>query len=81
MSVGDTISGTGVTAGTQIAGPGPVNPGAGGDGTYALLIPGNVPFHTASETITGPANTATNFVVGPITLVGAGLAKISASVT
>jgi hypothetical protein len=77
LSVGDTISGTNVTAGTQIAGPGPYNPGAGGVGTYALLIPGSVPFNTASETITGPSNVSTGWTVGPITLTGAGIAKIS----
>lgn len=77
LSVGDVISGTGVTAGTSIAS---ILTGTGGVGTYGLLIPGGVPFHTASETITGPANTAaTGWFVGPITLVGSGLAKISAA--
>jgi hypothetical protein len=47
-----------------------------------LNIPGGVPFHTAAETITGPANTAaTGWFVGAITLAGAGVAKISANVT
>lgn len=78
LSVGDTISGTGVTAGTQIASLGT---GTGGVGTYGLLIPGGVPFHTASETITGPANTATGFTVSSVSLVGNGVAKISANVT
>jgi hypothetical protein len=78
LSAGDTITGTGVTAGTtiaqQLSGP------AGGVGTYLLDIPGGVPFHTASEIITGPANTiATGWTVGPITLTGAGIAKISAA--
>lgn len=78
LSAGDTITGTGVTAGTtiaaQLSGP------AGGVGTYSLNIPGGVPFHTASETITAPANTiATGWTVGPITLTGAGIAKISAA--
>lgn len=77
LSVGDVISGTGVTAGTSIAS---ILTGTGGVGTYGLLIPGGVPFHTASETITGPANTAaTGWFVGPITLVGSGIAKISAA--
>jgi len=78
LSVGDVITGTGVTAGTSIASLGT---GTGGVGTYNLAIPGGVPFHTAAETITGPANTATNFTVGAITLAGAGVAKISANVT
>lgn len=78
LSIGDVISGSGVTAGTQIASFGT---GTGGIGTYGLLIPGSVPFHTASETITGPSNTATAFTVGAITLAGAGVAKISANAT
>lgn len=78
LSVGDVISGTGVTTGTSIESFGT---GTGGVGTYNLLIPGGVPFHTASETITGPSNAATNFTVGAITLTGAGVAKISANVT
>jgi hypothetical protein len=78
LSIGDVISGSGVTAGTQIASFGT---GTGGVGTYGLLIPGGVPFHTASETITGPSNISTGFTVGPITLAGAGVAKISANVT
>jgi hypothetical protein len=77
LSVGDVISGTGVTAGTAIAA---ILTGSGGVGTYLLDIPGGVPFHTASETITGPANTAaTGWFVGPITLTDAGVAKISAA--
>jgi hypothetical protein len=77
LSVGDVISGTGVTAGTSIAS---ILTGTGGVGTYGLLIPGGVPFHTASETITGPSNTAaTGWFVGPVTLVGSGIAKISAA--
>jgi hypothetical protein len=78
LSIGDVISGSGVTAGTQIASFGT---GTGGVGTYGLLIPGGVPFHTASETITGPSNISSGFTVGPITLAGAGVAKISANVT
>lgn len=74
LSVGDVISGTGVTAGTSIASFGT---GVGGVGTYNLLIPGGVPFHTASETISGPSNISSGWTVGPITLVGAGIAKIS----
>jgi hypothetical protein len=78
LSVGDAISGTNVTAGTTIA---QILTGSGGIGTYLLNIPGNVQFHTASETITGPSNTAaTGWFVGPITLTGAGVAKISANV-
>jgi hypothetical protein len=61
LSVGDVISGTGVTAGTTIAAFGT---GVGGVGTYTLGIPGGAPFHTASETITVPAgNVATNYTV------------------
>jgi len=78
LSVGDVISGSGVTSGTSIASFGT---GTGGVGTYNLLIPGGVPFHTASETITGPSNVATNFTVSSVTLTGAGVAKISANVT
>ena len=77
LSVGDVISGSGVTTGTSIAS---FITGTGGIGTYGLLIPGGVPVNTASETITGPSNTAaTGWTVGPITLVGAGIAKISHS--
>jgi hypothetical protein len=77
LSVGQVISGTGVTAGTSIEA---FLTGVGGIGTYLLAIPGGVPFHTASETISGPANaTATGWFVGPITLTGAGIAKISAA--
>lgn len=61
LSVGDVISGTGVTAGTSIASFGT---GVGGPGTYNLSIPGGTPFNTASETITVPAgNVATQFKV------------------
>lgn len=78
LSVGDVISGTNVTTGTTIAA---ILTGTGGIGTYLLDIPGGVPFHTASETITGPANTAaTGWFVGAITLTGSGIAKISAAV-
>ena len=58
LSVGDVISGTNVTSGTTIA---EILTGTGGIGTYLLTIPGGVPFHTASETISGPANIATGF--------------------
>jgi hypothetical protein len=78
LSVGDVISGTDVTVGTTIA---EILTGSGGIGTYLLSIPGGVPFNTASETIAGPANIATGFYVRGATLVGAGVAKISASVT
>jgi hypothetical protein len=74
LSIGDVISGTNVTAGTSIAS---YITGTGGIGTYGLLIPGGVPVNTASETITGPSNTSTGWTVGPVTLVGAGVAKIS----
>jgi hypothetical protein len=67
LSVGDTISGTNVTAGTTIAS---ILTGAGGVGTYLLNIPGGVPFHTASETITGPANVATGFTATSTAAVG-----------
>jgi len=67
LSVGDTISGTNVTAGTTIAS---ILTGAGGVGTYLLNIPGGVPFHTASETITGPANVATVFTATSTAAVG-----------
>lgn len=61
LSVGDVISGSGVTAGTTIASFGT---GTGGVGTYNLGIPGGLGFNTASETITVPAgNVATNYVV------------------
>lgn len=78
LSVGDVITGTGVTAGTSIAS---VGTGVGGIGTYLLAIPGAAPINTASETITGSASIATGFVIRGQTLVGAGVAKISASVT
>lgn len=78
LSVGQVISGSGVTAGTSIASFGT---GVGGIGTYNLLIPGSVPFHTASETISGPSNIATGFTVSSVSLAGAGVAKISANVT
>lgn len=78
LSVGDVITGSGVTSGTSIEALGT---GTGGVGTYLLAIPGGVPFHTASETITGPANTDSGFKVGAISLAGAGVAKISANVT
>jgi hypothetical protein len=76
LSVGDGISGTGVTAGTTIAA---FLTGVGGIGTYLLAIPGGAPVNTAAETITGPANISSGWTVGPITLAGAGIAKISHS--
>lgn len=79
LSVGQVISGTGVTSGTSIAA---FLTGTGGLGTYLLAIPGGVPFHTVSETISGPANAAaTGWFVGPITLTGAGVAKITSAVS
>jgi hypothetical protein len=78
LSVGDVISGTNVTAGTSIAS---VGTGVGGIGTYILAIPGSAPVNTASETITGSPSIATGFTVRGQTLVGAGVAKISASVS
>jgi hypothetical protein len=78
ISVGDVISGTNVTAGTSIAS---VGTGTGGIGTYILAIPGNAPVNTGSETITGSAAIDSGFRVRGQTLVGAGVAKISASVS
>ncbi len=77
LSVGDAITGTGVTAGTTIA---QILTGSGGIGTYLLAIPGGAPFNTAAETITGPANISSGWTVGPITLTGAGIAKITHAV-
>jgi hypothetical protein len=77
LSIGDTISGTNVTAGTQIAS---FITGTGGIGTYGLLIPGSVPVNTASETITGPTNISSGWTVGPVSLTGAGVAKITHAV-
>jgi hypothetical protein len=58
LSVGDVISGSGVTAGTTIVAFGT---GVGGVGTY---IVSNAPVHTASETMTVPAgNVQTQFTV------------------
>jgi hypothetical protein len=77
LSVGDVISGSGITTGTSIAS---ILTGSGGIGTYGLLIPGGVPVNTGSITVSGPTNTAaTGWTVGPITLVGSGVAKISHS--
>lgn len=73
LSVGDPISGTGVTAGTTIASFGS---GTGGVGTYNLAIPGGAPFHTAAEAITGSTNVATNWKVASFANPGE-LAKIS----
>jgi hypothetical protein len=75
LSVGDTISGTNVTTGTQIAS---ILTGSGGIGTYGLLIPGGAQFATSGpQTISGPSNTSSGFKVRGPTLVGAGVAKIS----
>jgi hypothetical protein len=73
LSVGDPVTGTSITAGTTIASFGT---GAGGVGTYNLNIPGGVPVHTASETITGSTNIATNFKIASFANPGE-LAKIS----
>ncbi len=78
LSVGDPVTGTGITAGTTI---GSFGTGLGGVGTYNLIIPGGTPINTASETVTGSTNIATAFTVRGATLVGAGIAKISASVS
>jgi hypothetical protein len=74
LSVGDPVTGTGVTAGTTIGSFGPGT--TGGVGTYGLIIPGNTPFHTAAETITGSTNVVTAFVVRSFAGPGE-LAKIS----
>lgn len=74
LSVGDVISGSGITAGTTIAAFGT---GVGGVGTYIVSVPGGGQLHTASETITVPAgNTATNFKVASFANPGE-LAKIT----
>jgi hypothetical protein len=78
LSVGDTISGSGITTGTQIAS---ILTGSGGVGTYGLLIPGGVPVNTGSITVSGPTNVASGFTVSSVSLSGAGVAKISANVT
>jgi hypothetical protein len=75
VSVGQAISGTGIAAGTTVTG---FLTGVGGIGTYTIS---GAQIHTASETISGPANIATNFVVSSISLSGAGVAKISALAT
>lgn len=73
LSVGDPISGTNITAGTTISSFGT---GTGGVGAYGLNIPGGVPVHTASETITGSTNVATNWKVASFSNPGE-LSKIS----
>lgn len=73
LSVGEPISGTNITAGTTI---GSFETGTGGVGTYGLIIPGGTPVHTASETITGSTNVATNWKVASYAAAGE-LAKIS----
>jgi hypothetical protein len=77
ISVGDVISGSGITTGTSI---GSQITGTGGVGTYGTIIPGGTPVTAASTTITGPSNTSTGWKVGPVTLSGAGVAKITNSV-
>jgi hypothetical protein len=76
LSVGDTITGTDVSSGTTIASFGT---GTGGVGTYNVLVNGVATQQTTSgpQTINGPSNTSTGWTVGPVTLVGAGVAKIS----
>jgi hypothetical protein len=79
FSVGDPITGggSGIPAGTVISALGT---GTGGVGTYQFTVNGLSTQETAaSQTVTGPANTSTGWTVGPITLVGAGVAKISHS--
>ncbi len=74
LSVGDVLSGTGVTAGTTISAFGTAT---GGVGTYIVSVPGGGQIHTASEAITVPAgNTATQFKVASFAAAGE-LAKIS----
>jgi hypothetical protein len=73
LSVGDPVTGSGITAGTTV---GSFGTGTGGIGTYGLIIPGGTPVHTASETITGSTNVATNWKVASFANPGE-LAKIS----
>ena len=73
LSVGDPVTGSGITAGTTI---GSFGTGSGGVGTYGLIIPGGTPVHTASETITGSTNVATNYKVASFANAGE-LAKIT----
>lgn len=61
LCIGQTISGTGVTAGTTITGYGT---GTGGTGTYTVSVSQTV----ASTTITGSANVLTVTAVGSGTL-------------
>jgi hypothetical protein len=71
LSVGDVLSGSGITAGTTITGFGT---GVGGIGTYTIS---GAQVHTASETITVPAgNVVTNFIVASFANPGE-IAKIS----
>ena len=80
LSVGDTITGTDVTAGTTIASFGT---GTGGIGTYNVLVNG-LPTQQATsgpQTINGPSNISSGWTVGPITLSGAGVAKITHAVS
>jgi hypothetical protein len=72
LSVGDTITGTGVTAGTTITSVPSAIPGV-----FGLSVVQSF----ASTTLTsGSAATTTGFTVGPITTTGAGLAKITKAV-
>jgi hypothetical protein len=79
LSVGDTITGTDVSSGTVIVSYGT---GSGGIGTYNVLVNGVATQQSTSgpQTISGPSNIATGFYVRGKTLVGAGVAKISANV-
>jgi hypothetical protein len=77
LSVGDVVSGSGITSGSSI---GSFGTGTGGTGTYNLIIPGGVPFTAASTTVSGPSNISSGWTVGPITLSGAGIAKINHAV-
>ncbi len=76
LSVGDTVTGTDVASGTTIASFGT---GTGGVGTYNVLINSLPTQQTTSgpQTINGPSNISSGWTVGPITLSGAGIAKIS----
>ena len=80
LSVGDTITGTDVTAGTTIASFGT---GTGGVGTYNVLVNGLLTQQTTSgpQTLNGPSNISSGWTVGPITLNGAGVAKITHAVS
>jgi hypothetical protein len=79
FSVGDAISGSGVASGSVISA---ILTGSGGVGTYNVLVNGvGTQQNYAPATISGPANTSTGWTVGPLTLVGPGIAKITHSVS